>query len=451
MEPLNVSQFGNYARGDPETEGFNPVSVAPAQGSFIQNVFDENEISEEDLQNMAIQGLPGESEARYINTEIPHQQGDYIPSGTLTKYRVGYYQFTENGTRLMSYASQNVDPETPNVWVIPGVIDINVPPPQMNPEENIIVANGIFNLVDNDNNPNDIEIEPESPNPNINNRSSSGNIIKSTKTVKTIKLEKQEEGEEENKSRDTPERISLGQIRVNVPTTVNNYDYGNNYWKFGIGNQPFNSNWNQLTFDYSENPIRWDSLITTINIDQPFDPTTAIQYKYVCNMCIYKEQYIQTTDTTEKSITCCYFYYDQPWQLKLYNGYGSTNQDNSIYKIFYVSLGSENVWEKNFAITNEYDLNKIQSIKFVRNEISIDGFLAEEGIQLYDILYTKQTIVSNLNIIFDWQEQIVPTPSITQISNYPITQNGNQSIPIPNNALAVDSINLNVSRIKQKR
>jgi len=447
LEPLNVTQFGNYARGDPDTEGFNPVSVAPAQGSFVQNVFDDNEISEEDLQNMALQSLPGESEVHYINTEIPHQQNDYIPSATLTKYRVGHYQFTENGTRLMSYADHNVDPETPSVWVIPGVIDINVPPPQMDPEQNIIVANGIFNLVDNDDDPNDIEIEPDEPNPNINTRST--NLIKSTKTIKTIKLEKQEEKDEdnENKTRDAPERISLGQIRVNVPTTVinNEYDYGNNYWKFGLGGQPFNSNWTQLTFDYSENPIPWDSLITTINIEEPYDPESYIQNKYVCNLVVYREKYNQTTNTTEKKIFCCYYFYNAQWQLKLMNGYEPSGNDNSIYKIFYVTLG-EDVNKNNFTLTNEYDLNKQQSINLIGTKKLMDQMYLEDGIRLSEDFGIDgiNNNVSSFNIIFDWQETPVPTPNITQISNYPITQNGSQNIPIPNNAFAVDSINVNV-------
>ena len=155
-----------------------------------------------------------------MNIEIPHQQGDYIPSGTLTKYRIGHYRLDRNGTHLMSYAGQNVDPESPAVWVLPGVIDVNVPIPQMNPNENVIRNNGVFNLVDNDNNPDDIEIEQEI-NPNIQNRST---LIKKGKTVKSFKLEKQEENEENdssdgnNKTRST--NISLGQIVVNVPTNL---------------------------------------------------------------------------------------------------------------------------------------------------------------------------------------------------------------------------------------
>jgi hypothetical protein len=114
----------------------------------------------------------------------------------------------------MSYASQNVDPEHPNVWVIPGVIDINVPPPQMDQNENIIVANGIYNLVDNDEDPN-IEIEPE------NQHSTTRNfpIVKSTPTVKSFKLVSASESRDENDSRDDVP-ISLGQIRVQVPTKM---------------------------------------------------------------------------------------------------------------------------------------------------------------------------------------------------------------------------------------
>lgn len=164
---------------------------------------------------MALQSLPNESEVHYINTEIPHQQNDYIPSATITKYRIGHYQFTENGTRLMSYAGENVDPETPNVWVIPGVIDINVPLPQMNPEQNVIDNNGVFNLVNNDDNPNDIEIEPD----NQRNTTRNFPIIKSRPTVKSFKLVPASESRDENDSRDDVP-ISLGQIRVQVPTKI---------------------------------------------------------------------------------------------------------------------------------------------------------------------------------------------------------------------------------------
>lgn len=171
---------------------------------------------------MALQSLPNESEVRYINTEIPHQQNDYIPSATITKYRVGHYKFTENGTSLMSYAGQNVDPETPSVWVIPGVIDINVPPPQMDPDENLINDNGIYNLVDNDEDPY-IEIEP------ANQHSINRNfpIIKSRPTVKSFKLEPASESRDENNTRDDV-RISLGQIRVNVQPQFSNLSFINN-------------------------------------------------------------------------------------------------------------------------------------------------------------------------------------------------------------------------------
>jgi len=164
---------------------------------------------------MALQSLPNESEVHYINTEIPHQQNDYIPSATITKYRVGHYQFTENGTSLMSYAGQNVDPEHPNVWVIPGVIDINVPLPQMNPDQNVINDNGVYNLVNNDDNPNDIEIEPD----NQRNTTRYFPIIKSRPTVKSFKLVPASESRDENDSRDDVP-ISLGQIRVQVPTKM---------------------------------------------------------------------------------------------------------------------------------------------------------------------------------------------------------------------------------------
>lgn len=153
-----------------------------------------------------------------MNIEIPHQQGDYIPSGTLTKYRIGHYRLDRNGTHLMSYAGQNNDPETPSVWVLPGVIDVNVPPPQMDQRENVIRNNGVFNLVDNDNDP-DIEIEPVI-NPNIQNRST---LIKKGKTVKSFKLEKQEENDENNNDGNNKTRstnISLGQIIVDVPTNL---------------------------------------------------------------------------------------------------------------------------------------------------------------------------------------------------------------------------------------
>lgn len=63
--------------------------------------------------------------------------------------------------------------------------------------------------------------------------------------------------------------------------------------------------------------------------------------------------------------------------------------------------------------------------------------------------YTVQNLMNNptdydgisktSNLIVD-----IPTPDITQISNYSITQNGTQSVPIPSGYDAVDSISLNV-------
>lgn len=53
---------------------------------------------------------------------------------------------------------------------------------------------------------------------------------------------------------------------------------------------------------------------------------------------------------------------------------------------------------------------------------------------------TKNGITKNSNIIVD-----VDVPDITQISNYSITSNGSQNIPIPTGYDAVDSINVNVA------
>lgn len=53
---------------------------------------------------------------------------------------------------------------------------------------------------------------------------------------------------------------------------------------------------------------------------------------------------------------------------------------------------------------------------------------------------TKDGITKQSNIIID-----IPTPDITQITNYQITQNGSQTIPIPTGYDAVDSINVNVN------
>lgn len=49
-------------------------------------------------------------------------------------------------------------------------------------------------------------------------------------------------------------------------------------------------------------------------------------------------------------------------------------------------------------------------------------------------------ITKDSNLIID-----IPTPDITQITNYSITSNGNQNIPIPSGYDAVDSINVNVN------
>lgn len=403
---------------------------------------------------MALQSLPGESEVHYINTEIPHQQNDYIPSATLTKYRVGHYQYTENGTRLMSYADHNVDPETPNVWVIPGVIDINVPPPQMNPNQNIIVANGVFNLVDNDNNPDDIEIEPDNsnPNPNINPNLNRGTLIKSNKTIKTLKLEKQEE----NNSRDKPERLSLGQIRVNVPTTVNNYDYGNSSW--GVRwmddqNLLETAEWNSHTINQNENiddPLE-PQTIYSVTLERPTDsgfPEFYFMY------WIEIEKLIKDLNNPRNDkrvlagiITRIDADHSFPYTINFINypnGHSGTELTQHYkYTIYYKLFRGESPYNSKFILSNIYDYNKTQNIDFnVLKEN--DGFESPMTVNLLSCPKELYHYVSDLNFYYNNNQTPVPTPSITQISDFSITENGNQNIPIPNNALAVDSINVNV-------
>lgn len=409
---------------------------------------------------MALQSLPGESEVHYINTEIPHQQNDYIPSATLTKYRVGHYQFTDNGTRLMSYADHNIDPEHPSVWVIPGVIDINVPPPQMDPNENIIVANGIFNLVDNDNDP-DIEIEPESPNPNpnINPNLNRGNIIKSNRTVKSIKLEKQEESEEnENKSRDAPERISLGQIRVNVPTTVinNEYDYGNNDWGvrwYNDQNLLGSDGWTSVIVNQDQNldePIPADTVICSITIEAPTDtgyPEFYLPY------WVEIEKITKDPNNPRNNKRVFTGYVERlaeeflPITLNFTNhpngNYLPEFEEHYKYTFYYKLIRGEYHSESRFILTNNYDYNKNQSVDFsiVNRTFGFDNPIT---VALLSQSVTDYFYVPDMNFYYNNNSTPVPTPSITQISNYPITQNGSQNIPIPNNALAVDSINVDV-------
>lgn len=405
---------------------------------------------------MALQSLPGESEVHYINTEIPHQQNDYIPSATLTKYRIGHYQFTENGTRLMSYASQNVDPETPSVWVIPGVIDINVPPPQMNPNQNIIVANGIFNLVDNDNNPDDIEIEPDNsnPNPNINPNLNRGTLIKPNKTIKTLKLEKQEE----NNSRDEPERLSLGQIRVNVPTTVinNEYDYGNNDWGVRWYNDEHlldTALWTKRIIDQNENLDQSipSSIILNETIERPTDSDFP-EFYLIYWIEIEKKVKNPNNSRNDKRVITGRIegIYEEEFPITITfinfpNGVADPDYNQHYkYTIYYkLFRGEYNYDRSRFILTNNYDYNKNQSIEYDIN-LRSDIYNSSTSIYLLSNGVNSYYYVPDLNFYYNDDQAPTPTPSITQISNFSITENGNQNIPIPNNALAVDSININV-------
>ena len=302
---------------------------------------------------MAIQSLPGESEVHYINTEIPHQQNDYIPSATLTKYRVGHYQYTQNGTHLMSYADRDVDPENPTVWVIPGVIDINVPIPQMDPNENVIESNGIYNLVDNDDDP-EIEIEPASSNSTENPNVNRGTLVKAKKTIKTLKLEKQQEkGEEDDDentrdTRDTP--VSLGQIRVNVPFSRN---WGNNSWRITYDDTEINGahpDWTNLTYfpeDYQLN--------ITINVNQE-DTIYDLNYPYhiVILMIIMDNYQTDQGGLHDNTYIGCWAYHcNKPMEIVVDNYW----RQHHLMDIYYSITLDPN---ETFKITNRYDVNSQQ-------------------------------------------------------------------------------------------
>lgn len=97
--------------------------------------------------------------------------------------------------------------------------------------------------------------------------------------------------------------------------------------------------------------------------------------------------------------------------------------------------------------TNGYDaMEQVSLVVNVpsNNEILTNKIIQQTGtIIISDLMNnpsTKDGISKNSSLIID-----VPTYDITQISNYPITQNGTQTIPIPTGYDAVDSISLNVN------
>lgn len=110
----------------------------------------------------------------------------------------------------MAPSGAEIDSQEPNTWIIPGVLDVQVPLPQIDPQENEIVNNGVYNIVDIDQDP-DYEIEPDNPQQQLQE------IQSQTKTVKTLKLVKNDTDSENEKTRDITN--SLGQIIVNVPTS----------------------------------------------------------------------------------------------------------------------------------------------------------------------------------------------------------------------------------------
>ena len=102
--------------------------------------------------------------------------------------------------------------------------------------------------------------------------------------------------------------------------------------------------------------------------------------------------------------------------------------NNGIYTPVSPYIGYNSVSVNVPQISNEYLQNK---------RITSNGDYTIQGLMNYPQNYDG--VSKNSNIIVD-----VPTPDITQISNYSITANGTQTVPIPSGYDAVDSISLNV-------
>lgn len=102
--------------------------------------------------------------------------------------------------------------------------------------------------------------------------------------------------------------------------------------------------------------------------------------------------------------------------------------NNGIYTPVSPYIGYNSVSVNVPQIQNEYLQNK--------RIISNNNYLVSD---LMSQPNNYDGISKNSNIIVD-----VPTPDITQISNYSIINNGIQTVPIPNGYDAVDSISLNV-------
>lgn len=378
---------------------------------------------------MALQSLPNESEVHYINTEIPHQQNDYIPSATITKYRVGHYQFTENGTRLMSYAGQNVDPETPSVWVIPGVIDINVPPPQMDPNQNVINDNGVYNLVNNDEDPN-IEIEPD----NQRNTTRNYPIIKSKPTVKSFKLVSASESRDENNTRDDVP-ISLGQIRVNVQPQFNNLSLINSSF---VSVNNIARNLNILTEDFDNNNTRYKRWAAGIENIQDYEGATVtinlpdLQNDYGNNyyfeegiILVAGNMHLSNSSSVMGNIICLKTFQASDMQggtLTLRLRHGSGN-----YRCYYlVAFSNYHLIERDVILMNNFDPTINMSDSSVNYDISKCGDPIQSIRGYFDNTYPFTNVTEYFNL--DGYESSVLNGSIfnlnTIYNNWPTITEG---------------------------
>ena len=123
------------------------------------------------------------------------------------------------------------------------VQDLTTTLPQMNPLYNTITQNGVYNLVDTDNNPDDIEIESTTTNNN---------------QRKIVKLEKTRDGDNDVEEDDN--RLSLGQIIVNVPPStapilIDKFKFGQNSFIFTDFNKNTSSNATNLTIQNTNGVI----------------------------------------------------------------------------------------------------------------------------------------------------------------------------------------------------
>ena len=108
----------------PEGTRFNQVTVQPTQGAHLEHSIGTEDITADMILAIGMD-VPGITNTVNITQELPTGQGDYINESTMTKLKIGKYQYEKNGLY-----SVEVDPNEPGStdYVFPVAIDVQIPP-----------------------------------------------------------------------------------------------------------------------------------------------------------------------------------------------------------------------------------------------------------------------------------------------------------------------------------